>query len=288
MSCIASDTNVCNDLIFIILLYINIIKKYKEVLPNTLKPFKSYRYNLLRVGPKKDGGYIIDKRIINKSKTIVTCGLNDDWEFEKNYLKINPETKVIAYDHTVNKKFWKERFKKDFLALILLKKININKILDVFKYIDYKIFFRKNIHISKKVVLKKNSKNEISIKEIIDKKKNIILKIDIEGDEYKLLNTINKEQSKINLLIIEFHNISKNISKIKKFLSNSKFKIIHIHANNYGGIDKLNNPNVIEVTLLNSKKFFVNKQKSKLKYPIVGLDFKNLKRRQDINIKFND
>ena len=258
------------------------------MLPNTLKPFKSYRYNLLRVGPKKDGGYIIDKRIINKSKTIVTCGLNDDWEFEKNYLKINPETKVIAYDHTVNKKFWKERFKKDFLALILLKKININKILDVFKYIDYKFFFRKNIHISKKVVLKKNSKNEISIKEIIDKKKNIILKIDIEGDEYKLLNTINKEQSKINLLIIEFHNISKNISKIKKFLSNSKFKIIHIHANNYGGIDKLNNPNVIEVTLLNSKKFFVNKQKSKLKYPIVGLDFKNLKRRQDINIKFND
>jgi len=101
-----------------------------------------------------------------------------------------------------------------------------------------------------------------------------------------ILNTINKEQNKINLLIIEFHNISKNISKIKKFLSNSKFKIIHIHANNYGGIDKFNNPNVIEVTLLNSKKFFVNGQKSKQKYPITGLDFKNLKRRQDIKIKF--
>jgi hypothetical protein len=256
------------------------------VLPNILKPFKSNNQNLLRVGPKKDGGYIIDKRIIKKSKTIVTCGLNDDWEFEKHYLRINPKSKVIAYDHTVNKKFWMERFKKDFLALILLKKININKILDVFKYIDYKLFFKKNIHISKKVVLLKKNKNEISIKEILDKKKNIILKIDIEGDEYKILNTINKEQNKINLLIIEFHNISKNISNIKKFLSNSKFKIIHIHANNYGGIDKFNNPNVIEVTLLNSKKFFVNRQKSKQKYPIMGLDFKNLKRRQDIKIKF--
>ena len=52
------------------------------------------------------------------------------------------------------------------------------------------------------------------------------------------------------------------------------------------GIDKFNNPNVIEVTLLNSKKFFVNRQKSKQKYPIMGLDFKNLKRRQDIKIKF--
>jgi hypothetical protein len=256
------------------------------VLPNILKPFKSNNQNLLRVGPKKDGGYIIDKRIIKKSKTIVTCGLNDDWKFEKHYLRINPKSKVIAYDHTVNKKFWMERFKKDFLALILLKKININKILDVFNYIDYKLFFKKNIHISKKVVLLKKNKNEISIKEILDKKKNIILKIDIEGDEYKILNTINKEQNKINLLIIEFHNILKNISKIKKFLSNSKFKIIHIHANNYGGIDKFNNPNVIEVTLLNSKKFFVNRQKSKQKYPIMGLDFKNLKRRQDIKIKF--
>ena len=58
------------------------------MLPNILKPFKSKRYNLLRVGPKKDGGYIIDKRVINKSKTIITCGLNDDWEFEKHYLKI--------------------------------------------------------------------------------------------------------------------------------------------------------------------------------------------------------
>ena len=93
------------------------------MLPNFFKPFRSNRYNLLRVGPRKDGGYIIDRRVIKRSKTVIACGLNDDWEFEKNYLKINPESKIIAYDHTVNKKFWKKRFKKDFIALILLKKI---------------------------------------------------------------------------------------------------------------------------------------------------------------------
>lgn len=259
------------------------------MLPNNLKPFKSNKHNLLRVGPRKDGGYIIDRRVIKKSKTVITCGLNDDWEFEKHYLKINSESKVIAYDHTINNDFWKLRFKKDFLALILLKKITFNKIFDVFKYIDYKFFFRnKNTHISKKIVLKKENRHEISIKEILNKKKNIILKIDIEGDEYKILEAINKEYRKINLLIIEFHNISKNIVKIKKFLSNSKFKIIHLHANNYGGVDKFKNPNVIEVTLINSKKFFVNKKKSTRKYPLIGLDFKNLKRREDIKIKFND
>ncbi len=60
----------------------------------------------------------------------------------------------------------------------------------------------------------------MSIKEILNKKQNIILKIDIEGDEYKILGTVNNECHKINLLIVEFHNISKNIGMIKKFLSN--------------------------------------------------------------------
>ncbi len=259
------------------------------MLPKNLKPHKSNKHNLLRVGPKLDGGYIVDKRIIKKSKTIITCGLNDDWEFEKHFLKINPNCTVVAYDHTVNKQFWKRRFKKDLLALLMLKKLRLSKILDIFKYINYKFFFKKkNIHILKKVVLNKKSKDEISIKEILDKKQNIILKIDIEGDEYKILKTVKKNYHRINLLIIEFHNISKNIIKIKKFLSNSKLKIIHLHANNYGGVDKFNDPNVIEVTLLNSTKFFVNKKKSTYHYPILGLDYKNLKRREDVLLRFDD
>ena len=45
---------------------------------------------------------------------------------------------------------------------------------------------------------------------------------------------------------------------------------------------------IIMEVLINSKKFFVNKKKSTRKYPIIGLDFKNLKRRKDIKIKFND
>ena len=260
------------------------------MLPKTFKPFKSTNQNLLRIGPNSDGGYIIDRRVIRSSNTIITCGLNDDWEFERSYLKRNTQCKIIAYDHTVNNTFWKKRFKKDFLSLILLKKLTFNRILDVFKYVDYMLFFnnKKNVHYSKKIVLKKNNKQEVSISEILHGQKNIILKIDIEGDEYGILKIINKEFYKINLLMIEFHNISKNLIKINKFLLNSNFKIIHLHANNYAGVDKFGNPNVIEFTLLNSKKFNVNKEKSNKKYPVSGLDYKNLKRRDDIRLKFND
>ena len=114
------------------------------------------------------------------------------------------------------------------------------------------------------------------------------MKIDIEGDEYKILEPIKKNFKEIYLLIIEFHNIHKNISKIKKFLMKSKLKLIHIHGNNYSGINKNKDPNVVEMTMLNSEKFKLSKNKSKFKYPINNLDYVNFKRRNDIELRFND
>ncbi|WP_440912089.1 FkbM family methyltransferase [Candidatus Pelagibacter sp.] len=259
------------------------------MLPNILKPQYSIKSNLIRIGPKKDGGYIVDKRVIKKTSKIITCGLHDDWDFEKEFLSINKKCTVSAYDHTVNNSFWLSRFKKDILSFFKLKKLTPKKILDIFKFIDYYFFFsKKNIHHKKKIVLIKKNKKEITIKEILKNLKNIILKIDIEGDEYKILSEINKNQKKINLLIIELHYISKNILKIKKFLSKSNLKIIHIHANNYGGLDKKNLPTTLELSLLNSKKFKISKKKSTYSYPITKLDYKNHKSKDDIKLSFND
>ena len=259
------------------------------MLPKTFKPFKSNINNLIRIGPKKDGGYVIDKRAIKQTKKIISCGLNDDWEFEREFLKINPKCKIIAYDHTVHKEFWVKRFKKDLISLFLFKKLRLEKILDVFKYIDYLKFFKNgNKHLIKKVVNYERKKNEISIKNILKNQSNLILKIDIEGDEYKVLEQVNKEFFKINLLIIEFHNIHKNLNKIKNFIKKTEFKIIHIHGNNYAGTNKNNDPKVVEMTFINSKKFKTSKNKSNLSYPIISLDYKNLKRRPDIELKFNE
>lgn len=253
------------------------------------KPYKSIKKNLVRIGPQTDGGYVVDKRVIKKTHTIITCGLNDDWEFEREFQKYNKNCKIIAYDHTVTKEFWKKRFKKDLINFLKFKKLSLKKILDILKYFKYKNFFKNNnFHHIKKVVLNKNNSKEISIKKILNNQNKIILKVDIEGDEYNLLKTINKEFKKINMLIIEFHKISKNINKIKSFLLEKKFKIIHIHGNNFGGVDKKGDPNVMEFTLINPKKFKVSKLKSNSKYPIHGLDFRNLKRRNDILLNFDE
>ena len=259
------------------------------MLPKYLKPLHVKKSNLIRIGPKTDGGYIVDKRILGNNKILVTCGLNDDWDFEKDFIKKNGDVSIIAFDHTVNNEFWIKRFKKDFISLLLLKKLRLNKILDVFKYLDYLLFFRKNkIHYKKKIVNKSKNNKQKSISDILKPLNDIVLKVDIEGDEYKILNDIKKNSKKIIFLIIEFHNIHKNLRKLQKFLNNLDLKIIHIHANNYGGVNKKKDPKVLELSLINSKIIKIKKKYSKRKYPIINLDYKNFKRRDDIKIRFND
>ena len=259
------------------------------MIPTYLKPYHTNLSNLIRLGRKSDGGYVIDKRVINKTNAIITCGLEAEWSFEKQFQKYNKNCKILAFDHTVNKKFWAERFLKDFTAFLLLKKIKPKQIIDVFKFLQYLAFFRgKNKHYLKKIVSTKiNNNNQVTITEAIGENKDIVLKIDIEGDEYKVLKDVNKNFKKLNLVIIEFHNIKKNLKKIRSFINQTKLRNIHINANNYGQVDINGIPQVIEMTLINPKKFKIKNYKTKRNYPIKGLDFKNHKRRPSIRIIFN-
>ena len=120
------------------------------MLPNFLKPYHTALSNLIRLGRKSDGGYVIDKRVISKTRVIITCGLEAEWSFEKQFQEYNKNCKILAFDHTVNNKFWADRFLKDFISLLLLRKIKPYQILDVFKFVQYlsflKQFFLNNVY----------------------------------------------------------------------------------------------------------------------------------------------
>ena len=258
------------------------------MLPNFLKPYHTDFSNLIRLGRKSDGGYVIDKRVIGKSNVIITCGLEAEWSFEKQFQEYNKNCKILAFDHTVNNKFWVDRFLKDFVSLLLFRKIKPYQIIDVFKFVQYLIFFKgKNKHFLKKIVSSKTKQNnQITITEAIGDNNNIVLKVDIEGDEYKVLKEINDNFDKLNLVIIEFHNLQKNLKKIKDFIERTKLRNIHINANNYGMVDSKGIPQVIEMTLINPKKFKIKNRKTTRNFPIKGLDYKNRKRGPEIKISF--
>jgi hypothetical protein len=52
----------------------------------TLKDFQPYQLdNLVRMGPKNDGGYIVPENY--KSKVLISFGLGNNWDFEKSMIK---------------------------------------------------------------------------------------------------------------------------------------------------------------------------------------------------------
>jgi len=59
------------------------------MLSKKIKPVFIPKKNLMRLDPKRDGGYVVDKRIIGKIEYIITRGLSKNLNFEKYFLNKN-------------------------------------------------------------------------------------------------------------------------------------------------------------------------------------------------------
>ena len=113
--------------------------------------------------------------------------------------------------------------------------------------------------------------------------KEIFLKIDIEGSEYRVLETIISNHQKISGLVIEFHDCDINLSKIEWFIKNFNLKLVHIHANNHGLVDlEKRIPLVLELTF---SKYSELDDQLILPHP---LDMRNGTNREEINLEFVD
>ena len=129
----------------------------------------------------------------------------------------------------------------------MIKNIFINryiklKLIAIRNIIDYFLFVKKNFE--RVYVSKKNFKGILRAY-----KKNIFLKIDIEGSEYNLLSEIIHYKNRICGIAIEFHSVDVNIKKIENFIKDLGFYITNIHINNYSTFGKNLLPKVIEITL---------------------------------------
>jgi len=195
--------------------------------------------NLIRIGSKFDGGYFVYDNLEN-TDYLISIGIGDNFEFEKD---ISDKISGISmYDGTI-------------------PNIDFN--------INNAIFFNKNIQTVQDLYS--------SISNIEKKYENLILKMDIEGDEWNILDQIDYETlNKFKQVIIEFHYFDKMIDMygFHPLGERSNFKIsesifkklsdifypIYIHANNFSDLKIIANkpiPEVFEITFLR-KDFLVN------------------------------
>jgi hypothetical protein len=262
-------------------------KKY-----NLLKPFKTNE--LVRLGRNMVGGYVVDLGMIEKTNTLITFGFGPEWSFELDFLKMKNNCNVFIYDHNLSstpyfKEIWK--YLRRFLTLRVPYKV-LKIRLDAYK--NYKNFFKSsNVKLyTEKIAFPIKHKNETDLKKALTRIKNnskVFLKIDIQCNEYEIIDQIVENFQQINMLVIVFYWINKNEEKFIHSIQKlrSKYKIIHVHANNFH--DKLENglPKMLEITLLN-KKFIPESSEYVNDFPIDDLDYPCNPIREDISFSFRE
>ena len=212
-------------------------------LPISFKPKKNYK--LIRLGRDNDGGYLVGSKTIKETKSLLSFGILDDCSFENDFKKKN-SVEVFCFDQIKYKSYWIKRIYNDLGASIY--NINFSFFRNtIFRYFEFKKFFKDktNFLIEKHLV-------KGSLKKIIDEdneiKKPLLIKIDIEGAEYRLLDEILLYQKFLSGLIIEFHDVDLNQEKIAKCIDDFNLHLTHIHPNNFGLKDEKGDPKVIEMT----------------------------------------
>ena len=211
--------------------------------------------DLVRIGRDYDGGYLVSETDIKRSDSLIGMGINDDWSFEEGFLSYK-KVEVCVFDASVNYKYF---IKQLIQSLTRVDKIKIfcHWLKVLFKY--QRFFSQSNVrHIHKFVGLNSKSKLHCTFLEALKetKSKNLFLKIDIEGSEFRILDDILAHEDRITGMVIEFHDCDIHLKKIEIFIEKFGLNLVHIHANNYAPVrldDGL--PLVLELTFSKHAKF---------------------------------
>ena len=68
-----------------------------------LKP--QYNYDLIRIGRDNDGGYLVEKKSLENTQSLISLGICDDWSFEEDFLKKNKNISIKCFDDQLDEKF---------------------------------------------------------------------------------------------------------------------------------------------------------------------------------------
>jgi hypothetical protein len=219
----------------------------KAHLPGYLRPVQVK--DNIRIGSANDGGYILPSSLFNEANRLVSFGISIDWKFEAGFLKSHPNSIVDCYDKTTTFRralwwgitrflgSWITRRKPHYIAWR--------------KPFEYRFFTKSNVNLIQRFVGNKKGDDYIAPSEIfkdLPDDRCAILKVDVEGGEYNIINDIVEHEMAFSILAFEFHgtNHAKFEQGIVKLLE--KFVITHVHANSCGGMDENELPGLLEIT----------------------------------------
>ena len=257
------------------------------VLPNTLRPF--VLKDQVRIGSRYDGGYVLPERLLANSNKLISIGINLDWCFELDVLERFPGMSIISFDYTTRLSYtlwW--GISRFFYSPISRKKRHVKAILKPISYIRY-ISNRRVQHFSKFIGTEPGDKftNPGEIFARIGPKESVLLKIDIEGGEYTVLDSLLDYHRLITGMIIEFHEIPQDPARFFEQVERIKqhYKITHIHVNNVTGVSQENLPYFLEMTFVRSD-FLSEEALFRGEYYVLSQDESNIPEWPEVKLVF--
>lgn len=229
--------------------------------------------DLIRVGSSGDGGYVLPRRVLSHVRAVLGMGLFDDWSFEE-WIYERTGAKIAIFDHTVHWRFWLRRTATHFVRGVLQGNTERRKKLAI--PFAYRRFFdgtaRRHFqigigHAPGMVGLEKAM-------QLADMRDDILLKVDIEGAEYEILDAIVANRKSLVACVIEFHLIDQHLGALQKFIAkmNKDFALVHFHANNFDVDDSGGYSSFIELSFMARRLLAPGEAMVEHDLPLPGLD----------------
>lgn len=249
---------------------------------------------LTRVGSQNDGGYVLSHKAVCDSDFVISAGISADWSFERALLRLRPSMPIIMIDRNSGC--------MTFLAKAILELCKVRRppaivLKEALKWMKFAGRFFFDIHarrnsptfhrlwLSKASDKKQHQRSLTSYLEEVPSGSRLLLKVDIEGAEYEILDDLAtwlEKGNEVSAILMEFHDVTRNLERLQAFLArvNGICRVVHLHANNAAAVvDGV--PEVVELSLETGT--YAQQRQS---LPLSEVDSPNNPNKPDIAISF--
>lgn len=246
--------------------------------------------DLVRVGKRNDGGYILPRFLLAESDCLLSLGIDDDWSFESQFLANHPGLTIQAYDHTVSRTILNRNLARACRGLLALRsdpRTIFRKARAAFQY--SKFFTGNSTHHQERVSGSKESHHGATVETMFARihSNKVFAKIDIEGSEYEIIAALLEHAARINAIVIEFHDTARRRELFVDAVARlrERYVIAHIHGNNHAPVAPDHLPEVLEMTFV--RKDFRRGTERRSRLPLPELDQPNNRRGAEYAIIFD-
>ena len=264
---------------------------------NFLVPFET---KMVRMGPREDGGYVLPESVSADTRYLYSLGISTDWRFESAIASSNPGLEIRAYDHNAGSLiFFYIAIRNLFSGYVMGSDDSFRaRIRMSWRYLvlglRFRMFFKFGRRFYRKWVRSVSKSSDdvafVDSMKLIPDYGNLLIKIDIDGGEYELVNDlveeIKRRKNQITCIVMELHDTELQRAEFSALVRSIQehLPIVHIHGNNCAITASDGLPTVVEITF--ARKDSVSAQPV-LDFPRSGLDYPNDSSLPDCEFSFS-